>query len=112
MSLSVPNPRSLGPRRWCALGAASLAVLVVGLDGTVLSVALPTLAKDLHAHWWGWVFLMNVPITVLGLLVASVLVPESLAARPPGLDPAGAATSVAGLLAMTYGLIEAGQHGW
>jgi MFS family permease len=27
----------------------SLSVLAVGLDGTVLSVALPTLAKALHA---------------------------------------------------------------
>jgi DHA2 family multidrug resistance protein-like MFS transporter len=73
----------------------------------------PILGGWLLTHyWWGWVFLMNVPITVLGLLVASVLVPESRAARPPGLDPAGAATSVAGLLAMTNGLIEAGQHGW
>jgi len=32
----------LGTRRWWALGALMLAVLAVGLDGTVLSVALPT----------------------------------------------------------------------
>jgi DHA2 family multidrug resistance protein-like MFS transporter len=38
-----------GTRRWWALGAVSLGVLAVGLDGTVLSVALPTLAKALHA---------------------------------------------------------------
>ena len=44
MSLSVSDPRSLGVRRWWALGAVSLAVLAVGLDGTVLSVAMPTLA--------------------------------------------------------------------
>ena len=35
--------------RWWALGAVSLSVLAVGLDGTVLTVALPTLAKTLHA---------------------------------------------------------------
>src|ERR1700735_2032623 len=39
----------LGTRRWWALGGVSLAVLCVGLDGTVLSVALPPLAKALHA---------------------------------------------------------------
>jgi MFS family permease len=39
----------LGNRRWWALGAVCLAVLAVGVDGTVLSVALPTLAKALHA---------------------------------------------------------------
>jgi hypothetical protein len=31
----------LGARRWWALGVVSLAVLCVGLDATVLSVALP-----------------------------------------------------------------------
>src|ERR1035438_6618558 len=38
-----------GRRRWWALGAMSLAILAVGVDGTVLSVALPTLSKALHA---------------------------------------------------------------
>ena len=38
-----------GNRRWWALGALALAVLAVGVDGTVLSVALPTLSKALHA---------------------------------------------------------------
>ena len=41
--------KTQGARRWWALAAVSLGVLAVGLDGTVLSVALPTLAKALHA---------------------------------------------------------------
>jgi len=36
-------------RRWLALGALALAMLTVGLDMTVLNIALPTLARDLHA---------------------------------------------------------------
>src|SRR5947209_12417115 len=40
---------NLGNRRWWALGALTLAVLAVGLDITVLSVALPALATALHA---------------------------------------------------------------
>ncbi len=40
---------ALGSRRWWALGALALALLVVGLDGTVLSIALPTLSTELHA---------------------------------------------------------------
>src|SRR5271163_4463158 len=36
-------------QRWWALGALSLAILAVGVDGTVLSVALPTLSKALYA---------------------------------------------------------------
>ena len=38
-----------GNLRWWALGALSFAILAVGVDGTVLSVALPTLSKALHA---------------------------------------------------------------
>lgn len=36
-------------RRWIGLGALCLSLLVVGLDNTILNVALPRLADDLHA---------------------------------------------------------------
>lgn len=36
-------------RRWWAIGSVSLSVLAVTVDGTVLPVALPTLAGALHA---------------------------------------------------------------
>jgi len=62
--------------------------------------------------WWGWVFLLNVPIVVVGLIAAAVLIPESRAAKRPGLDPVGATASAAGLVALIYGLIQAGQDGW
>ncbi len=217
-------------RRWWALGAVSLAVLAVGLDGTVLSVALPTLARDLHAsesslqwfssgymlvlaaamlpagvlgdrygrkkvmlcslalfglgsaacatasssaefiaarvvlgmagagvivmalsavtvlfseeerpravgvwstanflalpigpilggwllthQWWGWVFLMNVPVAALGMSAVYALIPESRAPDRPALDWIGVALSVWGLVALTYGFIKAGESGW
>jgi MFS family permease len=38
-----------GTKKWWALGALVLAVLAVGVDGTVLSVALPTLSTAMHA---------------------------------------------------------------
>src|SRR5579864_4131330 len=41
--------RNPGRRRWLALGALALSVLVVGLDLTVLNLALPTLGTDLRA---------------------------------------------------------------
>lgn len=219
-----------GNRRWWALGALTLSVLAVGLDGTILSVALPTLAKSLHAsesdlqwfasgyllvlaaamlpvgllgdrigrkkvmvgglvvfgaastacayassagafiaaravlgiagaalivmalsgltvlfseeerpravgvwaaanflalpvgpilggwllthYWWGWVFLMNVPVAALGLVAAVALVPESRASERSSLDPVGIVSSSGGLALVTYGLIEAGEKGW
>jgi MFS family permease len=58
---SAVDPRGPGGRRWWALGALVLGGLAVGLDATVLSVALPTLARKLHAsesdlQWFssGW----------------------------------------------------------
>lgn len=37
------------PRRWWALAAVCLSVLVLGFDGTILNVALPDMAIQLHA---------------------------------------------------------------
>ena len=58
-----------------ALGAVNLAVLAVGLDGTVLSVALPTLARSLHAsesdlQWFSSAYLLVLAAAMLpaGLL--------------------------------------------
>ncbi len=219
-----------GNRKWWALGGLSLAILAVGLDGTVLSVALPTLASALRASesdlqwfqsgyllvlaaamlpagllgdrygrkkvlmaslalfgagsaltaysttpaefigarvvlgvagagvivmvlsamtvlfteeerpravgvwsgvnflalpvgpilggwmlthlWWGWVFLINVPVALVGLAATALLVPESRASRRPGVDTIGIAASAAGLVSLTYGFIQAGEYGW
>ena len=38
-----------GSRRWWALGAIILAILAIGLDQTVLNLALPTLASSFQA---------------------------------------------------------------
>jgi MFS transporter, DHA2 family, multidrug resistance protein len=62
--------------------------------------------------WWGWVFWLNVPVVAVGLIAAAVLIPESRAAKRPGLDPVGTAASVAGLVALTGGLVQAGEYGW
>jgi DHA2 family multidrug resistance protein-like MFS transporter len=62
-------------RKWWALGAVMLAVLAVGLDGTVLSVALPTLAAKLHAsesdlQWFssGYLLVLAAAMLPAGLL--------------------------------------------
>jgi DHA2 family multidrug resistance protein-like MFS transporter len=73
----------------------------------------PILGGWLLTHyWWGWVFLLNVPVAVVGVLAVAALVPETRAAERPGVDPIGVATSAAGLVAVVYGLIMAGQNGW
>jgi EmrB/QacA subfamily drug resistance transporter len=88
----------------------------VGIWASVNFLALPIgpiLGGYLLTHaWWGWVFLMNVPVALLGLLAVAFLVPESRAPETPGLDPVGVLTSAVGLVGLTYGLIEAGEYGW
>ena len=61
--------------RWWALGALALGTLAIGLDGTVLSVALPTLARDLHAstgdlQWFTTAYLL---VLAAALLPAGML---------------------------------------
>jgi MFS transporter, DHA2 family, multidrug resistance protein len=63
-------------------------------------------------YWWGSVFLINVPVIALALLAVTFLMPESRSAVRPRLDPVGILLSTAGLVALTYGLIKAGDAGW
>jgi MFS transporter, DHA2 family, multidrug resistance protein len=226
----VQIPSATGTRRWWALAALSLSVLVVGLDLFVLSLALPTLSVDLHAttadlqwfvdayslvlaaallpagllgdrlgrkrlltgalivfgiaslacayststgeliaaravlglaaavimplalavlpvmftpeerpraigivggatflgyplgpilggwlldnFWWGSVFLINVPIVLMALAAVTFLMPESRGIGSFRIDIVGVLISSAGLAAVTYGLIRAGDDGW
>jgi Na+/melibiose symporter-like transporter len=73
----------------------------------------PILGGWLLTHyWWGWVFLMNVPVSIIGFVAVAALVPESRSALRPGIDMVGILSSSAGLACLTYGFIEAGQYGW
>ena len=60
--------------RWWALGATALSLLVVGLDMTVLNVALPDIATDLDAstsqlQWFADSYL---------LVLAAVMLPAGM----------------------------------
>lgn len=66
----------------------------------------------LSRYWWGWVFLLNVPVVVIGLIAVGTLLPESRAAQRPGIDPVGILTSSLGLGVLVYGFISAGRDGW
>ena len=92
------RPRAVGI--W---GAANFVGLPLGpiLGGWILT----------HA-WWGWIFLMNVPVALLGLVAVVALVPESRSAERPEIDVAGVLLSSAGLVALMYGVVEAGDNGW
>ena len=66
----------------------------------------------LEHFWWGSIFIVNVPIVILGLVFGYALIPES---RDPGhgrLDPVGAFLSIFALGALLWSIIEAPTKGW
>ncbi|SHM18771.1 DHA2 family efflux MFS transporter permease subunit [Actinacidiphila paucisporea] len=77
MSVPAPAPPPLAnsPRRWWALAALTLSVLIIALDGTVITVALPTLSGELGAdsaqlQWinGGYLLALSVAMLPVGLL--------------------------------------------
>ena len=73
----------------------------------------PILGGWLLTHyWWGWIFLVNVPVAMVGLVAVLLLVPESRSLERPPLDPLGILAACAGLAVTTYGIIELGSRGW
>jgi MFS transporter, DHA2 family, multidrug resistance protein len=222
--------KDIGRRRWWALGALALSLITVGLDLTVLNVALPTLATELHAstgqlQWfadaynlvlaaallpagmlgdrfgrkkmlliamslfgaaslacsfatssgqliagravlglgaaflmplsmsvlpvlftpeerpraltvwitanslgiplgpivggwlldhyhWGSVFLINVPVVLIGLVAIALLLPESRNPERSRIDVLGVVLSSLGLVGLTYGVIHGGESSW
>jgi MFS transporter, DHA2 family, multidrug resistance protein len=82
-------------------GSVGLAVAI----GPVVGGAL------LDSFWWGSVFLINLPIIVVGLIVMTFVVPESRNPKPGKLDPAGVLLSMAGLVTFVYGVIHGGDSG-
>ena len=83
-----------------------------GISGLGVAVG-PTLSGWLLEHFdWSSVFLVHIPIVAVALIAGRALVPASIAGRKPRLDPVGAVLSLAGLVALTYGLIEAPVRGW
>jgi EmrB/QacA subfamily drug resistance transporter len=66
----------------------------------------------LDHFWWGSIFLVNVPVAVIGLIAAALFIPESRDARSLPVDLIGGVLSTAGLVGAVYGVIEAPRRGW
>jgi MFS transporter, DHA2 family, multidrug resistance protein len=92
------RPKAIG-----VIGAAT----VVGLPaGPLVGGAL------LNHFWWGSVFLINVPVIAIALTAAIALLPTDGPPRPGAVDLVGVGLSAAGLVGLTYGLIEGPVRGW
>jgi EmrB/QacA subfamily drug resistance transporter len=91
--------------------------MAIGIWAGVSAMALavgPLLGGIITEHIdWSWVFFINVPVGVLGIVVARLVIDESRdTSAVQRLDLPGLAVSAIALFALTYGLIEANQEGW
>lgn len=88
--------------------------IAVMMTSTMLGLPLgPVLGGWLLNHyWWGSVFLINVPVTLLALAAVAALLPQSRNPLAKRFDAVGALLSSAGLVGVTYGVIQAGSDGW
>src|SRR5881394_2941182 len=62
---------------------------------------------------WHWIFYVNVPVGVVGIVVSYFFIKESRdTSHEQSIDLPGLVTSGASLLALSYALIEGNNHGW
>ncbi|GAA0741627.1 MFS transporter [Dactylosporangium roseum] len=99
---NVFDPRERGRAIGVWAGAVGLGVAIGPIVGGLL----------LEHFWWGSVFLINVPIVVVGIVLVGVLVPESRDPKPGRIDIVGVLLSIVGLALLTYGVIEGGENGF
>ncbi|MBG0822532.1 MFS transporter [Planomonospora sp. ID91781] len=95
-----------GPLRERALGLNGALMSAGFTTGAVLGGVLTDLLS------WRWAFFVNVPVAVLVLAAAPIVIKESRPASRPRLDVPGAVSVTLGLLAVIFGLTQAGEHGW
>jgi EmrB/QacA subfamily drug resistance transporter len=62
---------------------------------------------------WHWIFYVNIPVGVVGILVSRLVIAESRdTSHEQSIDLPGLLTSGLALLSLSYALIEGNRHGW
>ncbi|WP_161965472.1 MFS transporter [Rhodococcus sp. P1Y] len=89
------RPKAIGI--WAA--ASGIAIALGPITGGAL----------LEFFWWGSVFLVNVPIVIIGVVLIFLLVPESKDPNPGKIDPFGVVLSIVALVVLVFGIIEGGN---
>jgi EmrB/QacA subfamily drug resistance transporter len=100
-----PRERGKAIGAWAAAvgGAVALGPIIGGL-----LLENPSWTNGLTGNDWGSVFLINVPIVIIGIIGIVRIVPETKNPTPQRLDIPGLLISISGLVALVYGIIHAG----
>jgi EmrB/QacA subfamily drug resistance transporter len=111
-ALIVPSTLSVTATVFSSEERPKAIAIWTGVSGLGI-VAGPLIAGWLLEHFgWGSIFLLNVPVVLVSVVGVLALVPEGRATGAPRLDLPGAGLSVAGLVGLVYGVIEAPANGW
>jgi DHA2 family methylenomycin A resistance protein-like MFS transporter len=112
-ALLVPNSLSLIQQAFPVQEARSRAVGWWGAAGGIALAAGPVAGGFLVAHFgWRSIFLINLPIGLIGLAMTLRYAPASPANSHRSLDLPGQVVAVVALAALAIALIDAGHLGW
>ncbi len=99
--------RAFPPAERAQAGALmTIPIVVAPASGPVLGGYL------VEFHSWQWIFWINVPVGLLGLLIAAIYLREEKQEEPGRFDFPGFVLSGAGLASLLYALAEAGSRGF
>jgi MFS family permease len=108
--LSIIQATTTGEQRSRALGLYGATGGISTVIGQLLGGVL--VAANIGGTGWRPIFLVNVPIGLVGLLLAKRTVPESRAANPVGVDRWGTTLLGISLVALLVPLMEGKALGW
>ncbi|MFE2337692.1 MFS transporter [Streptomyces coelicoflavus] len=114
--LATIQATTSGPRRAKAMGlygaTAGLSMVAGQILGGVLVAATPLSFLFGAGTGWRSVFLVNVPVVLVGLFLAARAVPETRSARPEPVDVPGTFLLAASILTLLVPLTEGRAAGW
>ncbi|AWT43122.1 MULTISPECIES: MFS transporter [Streptomyces] len=108
--LATIQAATSGARRAKAMGLYGATAGLSMVAGQILGGLL--VAADLWGTGWRLVFLVNVPVVLLGLVLAARTVPETRSQAPEPVDGPGTVLLAVALLALLAPLTEGRAAGW